>query len=351
MAAKRFLLFLTLFLFCGCGMNVSVYPAERRAVPFNMQRSQEDSSALIFLVDTEEDPVFAQAAQLFAQKLQEQTNGDLQVMVQISSDPLVDYQQGEGDFIFFDARDDAAFSESLHFLSSPMLYQGYLPFTMSLHSDAMQDLLQTILQEEQQTVPLTAFYQGSPYMLALRDVTRSATNSMRYVPNEDTLPQQSVAAVAEDSVMQGILTRYGMQVAEQYSLKDRLYGLRTGSMTLAEITLAELQDMQISTADLTLMRLGHGIAPKWLLMRAETKAELSEQSLAALEEAVAVMVPAIDHTFLAQDDHLEARFRQAGGTVESWFPALSQTADTVLQEQAEGNREQQYMLRIIRSLE
>lgn len=319
---------------------------------------------LLFLVDSADDPVLRQAAELFTVKLDELTSGVITAQVSLSVNPAADFAAGKAQLIYTDGGGKGSFSPLFQFLAEPVRYRNYYNYTMTANSGMVLEMLGDSLTKD--VVLLAAFYQGANQLVSNIAPTGGhllgSPMDAEFVPDgpdspaefdipdatdetiESSPSEEFSAAVIPNTGMQWMLEEYGMAVSAERGLDTRLAVLAGGEAAVAEFTPAELE-----TADLNegMYYLGtnHGITPLWLAM--DGSVELPSSYRAAITEACAYMFPVIDGHFLEQEERILTKLREQGVATDRRFDALQTVADIRDVEAIRADHNKQYLFNAI----
>lgn len=298
---KVLVLALALVLCCSCATGKS---KDGNVAAIN-PKSAVAATQMIFYVSDAYDAVFYEAAEQFAARMKEITGGSVDISVRsVGAD--VDIRKLSADFFYADADADRWVNSFGGMLSSPMRYKSYRLFSAALNSREVVDILSTDSQKLCGKSILATFYPGSNIMLS--SLTASNLRSMTGKAGLDKL-----AAAAVDPATAEMFRAAGLEVAEEINAVERGRLLAGNELQLAEFTVAELEELRISTLALYTLQTCHTARPIWLCGGQQLKS-LSEMELAALEEAKSYMFAVIDDHYLGIEQNALEKVRGRGAT-------------------------------------
>lgn len=338
---KRLLVYLLLgILLAACAPKTVILP---EAVPTASPPAVQVCE-LVFAVDTRLDPVFATAAQTFAEKVNGMSSGKLDVTVTASSGAAADFAAGNAQFTFVDSKTDADFSSYFHTLSAPYRYKNYENFSVLTNSRRLLDFVGEDMQQCKNALPLAAFYQGSNML-----VSRFQMSAVRkFERAEDETPFTGITIPGTGASV--ALEALGVKITEEVDVSERAFEIVEGSAQIAEFTTAELNTVDFSDTGLFLTQSNHTINPKWLVVKEDFYTALSRSDKAALTEACGYLFHIIDDYFLAREAATIAKCKAQGVTSGGNFGSVRASVRTELGLADAADSKDKYLVDLLQSI-
>lgn len=325
-------------LLCGCA---STAPDQRtRVTPAAIANEAALPREMIFLVDSAGDPVYRQAAEMFALKAAQLSDGALNIQVLTSMRPVADFNEGKARFTFVDSRQDSKFSTDFPTLNLPLLYGSYQRITMGLNDPRVLSAVSDTTWAGRRATMLGAFYYSSNQLISNRPPVEGGLPTI----DED---QPLGAAVRPDSGAEALLTAYGLEVTVVPDAALRTQRLLDGDVMVAEFSPEELRATDWQDYELYLLRTNHSLSPRFLTVDSNLYEQLSPAYKACLQEAMAYMFPVIDGYYLDQEAALLENLRSQGVNVTESFPALRKTAELLIAEEATTDHRKKYLIDLL----
>jgi len=269
-----------------------MYGTNANSAPDTVLPPRGDAREMAFVISKDASEVLRAAAAYFCKELGGISQGSIQMTVVESESPQNLLLNGEAQVGFLDQKGQLSFSRPLQATASSFLYTGYRNFTMRANASETLSLLGRSLKEEEDLVPLAAFYQGTRHFVTDFPVTN-------YLHLEG-----AAMAVGEDPELQQALGRLGVRTVNAFTMQEKLKLYEEDEISGLEVTLEELAALSELPKDSYLLLCGHHTVPVWLLARADFLDSLSPAQQAGIQELCAYLFNFIDDRQVEREQQL-----------------------------------------------
>lgn len=299
---KRLLALLCAMLFLtGCASSSERPTASLSAadpVALGESRSEPQIAQGILLVDEHLEQAFFDAAESFAQRLYEYSDGTVSLQVQRSTSAASIFTVGAAQLTFLDSRTNPNLTNYFPAVSKPFLYPNYNAFTMALNSQRVLDILSEDIESDISL--LGAFSRPSHHLVS----TWQSTNIAAFA--SATVAVDPAAGSAEG------FRFLGSETVAVENASERARGLIDGEYDAAEMTLEEMLSVNWRGTDYYLTMTWHTSSPVWLASGNSFLSSLDRRQRAALDEALAWMFADIDGIYNIWERQFQNELAQQG---------------------------------------
>ena len=267
------------------------------------------------------------AAELFASKVEELSDGSLTIRLSSIDNPVDEL--GGFDIALMTNEEISRISGNFSSYSSPFYFNDYRHLSLSLNSQSFTDIIRDSTLSLIDALPIAALYDGSSMLVSAREVLLDTMDSFEEV----------TICIESDEQLKYILEELGAKTVSR-SQPDRIASFNSGRYYAIECGTAELDQLVIppKNEEITISDVFCSARINWIFLSQSAREGLSEFEQAVIDEAIAYAVFENDRAVLEKENSSRSEVERIGGKfITTNYGEFSEISEGLLKESVKYN--------------